>query len=334
MFSRTGGVFARGCVAVVIAACSSSHPPPPPAPVVEAKAPPHQTLVDLHKQHGALLLVTEDKSIGAFTPELERVGTVTNRTGHDGVTIKDTLYALGDRQLFEVDLATGDTHVLATLPPLHHKCITTDDPTASLRDGSFPAIDRTAGTACIHVQDRNDNMASVSIDYKIDLKTGKSEHRTTMALDECREPGEPKDGPSLCSAGYPQVPPDQDTQPHSLKELGKDFANVSASRRWAVITDDALAEEGDYIYHAPMLFDGTTAKTYAITPAGAVPIDFKAAVAARKLPDGACYSPGEAQPQWLPNIDVLLVPGCGDGTLVLAPGKPPKTLQTQQFVVW
>jgi hypothetical protein len=334
MFSQSGGSGARGCALVVLAGCAS----PRPVPLLESRPPPSRlgdTLTAARRAHGALLIVSSAGEITALTPDLEPVATIAHRTGHDGQVIGSTFYALGNRELFEVDLRTGALRVDAKLPPLHHACISDDDPTEHIEDGSRPAIDPKRGVACFRVQDRNDNMMSLAIDYRIDLRTGASQHLTVLALDECLDPGEAKEAPSPCEIEgvHDRSSAPRDTAPHALAEIGQEWGSVSRSARWATFTDDALGEEGDYIYSAVLLYDGASMKTYAITPTGPVAIDLPAAVAARKLPDGACYSPGEAPPVWAG--DTLLVPGCGDGTLVVHPESGAvKTLPTQEFVVW
>lgn len=335
MFSQSGGSGARGCVLVVLAGCAS----PRPASLLESRPPPASfgdTLATARREHGALLIVSSRGEIRALTPDLEPVATIALRSGHDAQVIGTTLYAFGAGDLFEVDLRTGAVRVDAMLPPLHHKCFDDDaDPTEHLEEGSVPQIDPKRGIACFRVQDRNDNMASVAIDYRVDLRTGTSQHATAFAIDDCSEPGE-ANVPSLCrdleDTGESPAPP-RDTAPYSLTEIGHDYPTVSRSARWATFTDDALGEEGDYIYRAVLLYDGATRKTFAITTKGPVAIDLPAAIATRRLPDGACYSPGEAPPVWAG--DTLLVPGCGDGTLVVHPDTGAvKTLASQPFVVW
>jgi hypothetical protein len=321
-------------VLVVIAACGSARP----APVLESKAPPDalgEKLTAARRAHGVLLIVFSDSEITALTPDLEPVATIAHRGGHDGQVIGTTLYAFGHRELFEVDLRTGAVRVDATFPPLHHKCLDGDDPTEHLEEGSLPQIDPTRGLACFRVQDRNDNMASLAIHYQVDLRVGTSQHTTALALDGCAELGEAEmgaDGCDLHIAPAQAARPD-DTAPHSLKEIGHDWGSVSPSARWATFDDDSFGEEGDYIYRAALLYDGASGTTFAITPKGPVAIDLPSAVAAHQLPEGACYSPGEAPPVWAG--DTLLVPGCGDGTLVVRPDTGAvKSLPTQQFLVW
>lgn len=322
----------RSCL-IVLAACGGARAPTAP---IASTAPADgigQQLERARREHGDLLLVTSAHSIDALTPELEPVATIAPRAGYHGQIVDGKLYAVGERQLFHVDLKTGELRVDATLPELHHKCFDDPDPMRFIDDG-LPQLDLRRGIACVHIQDRNDNMMSAAIDYRIDLRTGASVGRTTFAFDDCREPGETKEAPSPCDlADERNVRGPEDTAPHSLKEI-EAVGFVSSSHRWAYFKDDAFAEEGDYIYRGLLMFDGATGATFAVTPHGLERIDLASARHDGKLPDGACYVPFEAAIEWLPHSDVLLVENCGDGTLVLRPGTSAKQLPGEAFVVY
>jgi hypothetical protein len=321
----------RSCL-LLLAACGGAHAPAPIASTAPADSLGAR-LERARRDHGDLLLVTSAKSIDALTPDLEPVAAIAPRAGYHGQIVDGKLYAVSDRQLFHVDLHTGELRVDATLPELHHKCFDDPDPMRFIEDG-LPQIDLARGIACVHIQDRNDNMMSAAIDYRIDLRTGASVARTTFAFDDCREPGETKEAATPCdlkdhsTAFHPE-----DTTPHSLKEIDA-VGFVSSSHRWAYFKDEAFGEEGDYIYRALLMFDGATAGTFAITPHGLERFDLASARHDGKLPEGACYVPFEAAVEWLPHSDVLLVENCGDGTLVLHPGAAAKQLPGDAFVVY
>jgi hypothetical protein len=324
----------RAAAIVVCASCGTA-----PAPPITAHAPTDllgQQLDRARRAHGDLLLVSTDRSIEALTPDLDPVATIAQRRGYRAQIVDGQLYAIGARQLFHVDLRTGALQVDATLPELHHRCFGTSDPMEHMQPNILPRIDRKRRAACIHVQDRNDNMMSVSIDYRIDLATGANVHRTTFALPECSEPGEAKSADSPCGPDpdIVLVTAPTDTKPHSLAEIGGPYGRISPSRRWAYFTDEAFYEEGDYIYHAALLFDGTTGKTYAVTPDGIVAIDLAVARRDRRLPEKACYLPAEAPIEWLPHVDVLIVGLCGDGMMVLRPGVSARRLPGDDVVVY
>ena len=120
MFSQSGGSGARGCVLVVLAGCAS----PRPAPLLESRPPPSHlgdTLTSARRAHGALLIVSSGGEITALTPDLEPVATIAHRAGHDGQVIGTTFYALGDRELFEVDLDDPDTRLVVWLQLRLHR---------------------------------------------------------------------------------------------------------------------------------------------------------------------------------------------------------------------
>ena len=127
--------------------------------------------------------------------------------------------------------------------------------------------------------------------------------RTTFVGDDCKE-GAGREQKTACEPSRAGAPANR-----GLPEVGQ-YGQVSPSGQWAFYTDENFQQSGDYIYSAAFISDLRSKTSYALTPAGLVKFD-PAGNALEALPEGTCMLPGEADPRWLPERDILLVDGCG-----------------------
>jgi len=265
--------------------------------------------------NGDVLLVSGEDGLVAYTPDLERVAKLTSahaRHVHADPRTK-SIYYFVERKLVRLDLATGHEQTVATLPALQHVCFGFDgtpvDPTKFVQRDGDVTVDVEHGYACLVAQDRNLNMMSVAVMYRIALATGAVDQRTTFTLDTCRAPGETESAEAPCQTDEMMMPPD-----------------TSASKRWKLLRDPDLGEQGDYIYSATFVSDEQAHKTYAVRADGLRELDYAAAKAAGKAPEGTCMLPFEALVQWFPHADALIVTDCGDSGAMIV--KPPGTVHT------
>lgn len=315
----------RILVLATLAACSSGASQ---HPITNTAAPP-RTLADAldnaRTQHGDVLLASGDDGITAYTPDLAVIAKVTKSPGrYVHADLKNrALYYFVERRLVRLDLATGQEHTVATLPELHHACFGSEgngvNPLDYIQRDEDIVLDLEHGFACLNVQDRNVNMMSVAIGYRVALDTGAVQSKTTFTLDTCRDPGEAEHADGPCQAGDLMSGPDW----------------VSPSKRWEIVRDAELGEQGDYIYSATLLADKQTKKTYAVRTTGTIEIDYAAAKASRKAPEDTCLLPYEALVRWFPHADVALIVGCGEaGAMFVRPPATVKTLPGRDFAFY
>jgi hypothetical protein len=309
-------------VAAIVAACGRTPTTTPPSNTGGS------ALVDrldaAKRAHGDVLIFATDDGIAAYTPDLAELGKLTATRGrHLRVGPGRALYFFAERKLVRLDLASAREQTIATLPPIRHRCFPADtDPSERIEDEHDFAIAARGDHACFVAQDRNDNMMSVAITYRIALDTGAVAQQTTFALDECLEPGEQKAATAPCT---PQAPAD----------FGND---KSPSGRWTFVRDVELGEQGDYIYAALFLVEKSTGKAYAITPDRLVAFDYAQAKQQRKRPDRTCIAPGEATIRWLDHSDVLIVEGCigesHSNAIAVVPPASVRALPGSEFAVY
>lgn len=259
--------------------------------------------------------------------------------------VRELYYFAADApELVRLDLRTGKQDVLVKLPRLSHPCFTGEgdgdegdapaqpappaDPVEYIQWGGELDLDVAGGVLCLNVGDRNDNMASMQINFRADLKTGKVEQRTVMIGEECKT-GAGRERKPSCEP-RPKNWPSQ----REIAEIDQ-TGLVSPSGRWAFYRDGMFEESGDYIYTAAFLRDTTEHISYAITPARLVKIDYKKRSAEKGPPTDTCMLAGEAEPRWLPDRDVLIVDGCGDkGWLVVEPPGRIEPLSATQVAIY
>ena len=297
-------------------------------PIGNATAPAGslaETLDRAKSANGDVLLVSADNGITAYTPDLAPIAKLTPSAGRyvHADPASHALFYFVERRLVRLDLATGQERTVATLPELRHLCFGGEgngvNPIDYLQREEDAVIDVAHGFACLNVQDRNVNMMSVSIGYRIALDTGALLQRTTFTLDDCREPGETEHADGPCEAGDLMAGPDR----------------VSPSKRWELVRDPDLGEQGDYIYSATFVTDKQSKKTYAVRANGIGEFDYAAAQAAHKAPEGTCLLPFEALVRWFPHADVALVTGCAEsGALIVRPPGSARVLAGNQFAFY
>lgn len=303
-------------VLAMLGACRGGTAPTPIVNTANPAGTLAETLERAKAADGDVLLVSGEDGITAYTPDLAVLAKLTKSPGryaHADAQHR-ALYYFVERRLVRLDLATGQEHTVATLPELHHECFggegTGANPIDYIQRDEDVTFDLAHGFACLNVQDRNVNMMSVSITYRVALDTGAVVNKTTFTLDSCREAGEVEQAEGPCEAGDLMAGPER----------------VSPSKRWELVRDPDLGEQGDYIYSATFITDKTSAKTYAVRATGTVELDYAAARASGKAPDGTCLLPYESLVRWFPHADVALIGGCAETGALLV--RPPSTVRT------
>jgi hypothetical protein len=254
-------------------------------------------------------------------------------------------------RLQRISLADGRRRELAVLPPFAcepRSSEPSDSPFASfpypldLQDGSDFELSLSAGLVCLQLLDRNINMASVVLDVRVDLRTGRVERWLSVGEDVCTPPRDVRLGsaPNECSEApppaasaaparaYPYDMPHADgrviqTSPqgeHTALQLGSDYSAelYSPSRRWLVLGGDT--EEGDYLYRRLSLLDRENGRVYPIVPGAAWPEPLEPTRGSPPtLPpiERAVLEPRETDVRWLggPDTELLVV-----GHAIVRPG--------------
>ena len=309
----------------VLGACKSGSSSPPITNTTRPGTSLADTLAAAKAKHGDVLLVSADDGISAYTPALELVAKLTKSAGRylHADARNRALFFFVDRNLVRLDLASGQERTVSTLPELKHVCFGGGEgggvnPLDYIQREEDVLIDAARGFACLNVQDRNVNMMSVSIAYRVALDSGAVVHKTTFTLDECREPGELQNADGPCTAG----------------DLGSGPERLSSSKRWELVRDPDLGEQGDYIYSATLITDKQSNTTYAVRADGIEKIDYAAAKASSKAPEGTCLLPYEALVRWFPHADVALVVGCSDTALLVTPPATVRKLAGNHFAFY
>lgn len=196
-------------------------------------------------------------------------------------------------------LATGDRAPIATLPPF----VCAEAPpqvnqsvALSIQDPGDFRIDRARGWACITLMDRNLNAASLSLEIRIDLKSGKVARHVSVGEDFCPppkgvtagvKPGEtcgfqprakaiasqPKGYAFTFKAG--DVVKRVSGRPQKVLHINEyEEESLSPSGRWALLSGDQ--SDGDYIHRQLILLDCESGQVFPIraTP-GAWPLPLK-----------------------------------------------------------
>ncbi|MEZ4454030.1 MAG: hypothetical protein R3B09_31530, partial [Nannocystaceae bacterium] len=292
---------------------------------------------------GGVLLVTRADGLHALTPALEPIvrvvdkGTRWVQTRSDGEARELYYFAADDPDFVRLDLRTGQEETLARLPHLSNACFTgaepgekapPADPVMFLQSARDLDLDLAAGVLCLDLGDRNENMASIRVNLRVDLKTRKVEQRTTLVSDECKK-GAGRERERACEPARKDLP-----EATEVAGLGQ-YAVVSPSGRWAYYTDELFEQSGDYIYYAAFVYDTEAKTAHAITPEGLVKIDLAARDPAKGPPEGTCYIPGEAEARWMPGSDRLILDGCGAaGWLLVEPPGRVQKIEGYGAVAW
>ncbi len=288
--------------------------------------------MDLYRAACGVLLVTRDDGLTAMTPGLTTIARILSKQARrvhvqrEG-DVRELYYFAADApELVRLNLHSVHEQVLVTLPGLTHPCFTgaepgekvpPADPVAYIQSAHNLDLDLAAGVLCLEVGDRNDNMVSLQLNFRADLRTGKVVQRTTFVGDDCKQ-GAGREQKAACELSRKDVPVDRE-----LPEIGH-YGQVSPSGQWAFYTDENFEQSADYIYSAAFVRDLRSRTSYALTPAGRVKFA-PAGKALEALPEGTCMLPGEASPRWLPERDILLVDGCGRAPWLVV--EPPGRVQ-------
>jgi hypothetical protein len=251
-------------------------------------------------------------------------------------------------RLQRISLADGRRRELAMLPPFacEPRSEPSDSPFASfpypldLQDGNDFELSLSAGLMCLQLLDRNINMASVVLDVRVDLRTGRVERWLAVGEDVCTPPRDVRLGsaPNECSEApaasaaparaYPYDMPRADGRviqmspegEHTALQLGSDYSpeSYSPSGRWLVLGGDT--EEGDYLYRRLSLLDRENGRVHPIVPGAAWPEPLEPTRGSPPtLPpiERAVLEPRETDVRWLgaPGAEVLVV-----GNAIVRPG--------------
>lgn len=342
---------ARLCALVLvslIAACSTKKKSPA-APSTETTAPTAAAPAPVAASAPAAtrtLIVAGKKGIrevsldGKTVRVLARVAAGHPRLYGD----RQVIYLAVDKQdvntllaVKSLDLATGKTRLVATLPPAVCGGEGSADggdgePRTTLAlqtDGDF-VVDAKRQIACLEVSDRNANMASVVMMARIDLRKGKVERRLTIVAEGfvCAMPGvdvnheryECNDSPVGIDPTAEKV---KSFPVAALRDGSAEDALVvaggavkltlagftpgalSPSARWQVLLGNY--DEGDYIHFDAFLLDR---KNGAIHPLreGAWPTPFTGKQLERPKKLKTTNAVGETTLRWLDvGVDALLV---------------------------
>ena len=138
------------------------------------------------------------------------------------------------------------------------------DPTVELRieeEGDFAV----AGTrACLHLMDRNSNMASYSLDIHVDLSTGRTTDYLSIAPESCKLPR--AEAPSATSCDVAAEASREPTPAPELQHAGPPGFTVhswSPTRRWVLLRGNDM--EGDYMHYQIVLYEPATRRSFPIT---------------------------------------------------------------------
>lgn len=305
------------------------------APSCPPEVPASATLADrldlFRAACGGVLLVTRDDGLHAMTPQLAEIAQIVDtrvrrvQARREGEARELYYFAADAPDLVRLDLRTGREEVLVSLPRLSHRCFTgvepgeeapPADPVDFIQSAAAVDLDVAAGSLCLDVGDRNDNMAAIHINFRADLRTREVEQRTTFVGEDCKQGAARQREPACRPAprGRPATTEIAGIEQHGL---------VSPSGRWAYYLDEAFQQSGDYIYSAAFLFDVQAKVAYAVTPTGLVKFDRGQRDAEGGPPAATCFVPGEAQASWMPGRDLLILEGCGASPwlLVEPPGR-------------
>lgn len=264
----------------------------------------------------ALLLSTR-AGIGLYTPDARLLAPLTTTRGRhlqvhvDGAAGALYFFALEAPRLVRLDLANGEEKVVAELPSLDLPCFEAGaDPVGYIQADRERFLDPAAGLLCLDAQDRNDNMMSAEVNFKVDLATGKVTRRV-VTLD-----------PEGCEGPKKKVKLEaRACDPYALSEAraraGEEDGLPSPTGGWVYRGLSGLVPDGDSIYALATVSKGD--RTYAITPGKLVPFTPPREGAEATLPEGACEVPAEHEPRWMPRSPVLLVPHCGGDLLIVRP---------------
>lgn len=304
--------------------------PAPTAPTLAA------TLRRAREQHGNLLLLASAQGIEAKTLALEPVVRLTTSRGRHlraataGKQPGLYFFVPGARQLRRLDLAAGRETIVATLPALTFPCFGTPegaDPISFVQTEADVQIDVPGKAACLRVADRNANMMSMEVNYRLDLETGATESAVTFVHEECAPP-RPAEQPPLCEPdGQPWPRPERTSRPWPAPLPSGVFSDDrSASGRWGSVR--SIAGAGDYMWSHLLIYDGEQGRLYAVTATGLQDVEPARVEAGRKLEATAdtCQVVGESLVRWLPRADALVAKCANLDTWVLV--QPPDRVRS------
>ena len=322
--------------AVSSAAAGPEHavepaPAPSPSPVPAAPDSLAAKLDAAKAVHGGLLIAADQKGIHAFAPDLTPIADLSPaRAKHLRVVAAGENRLLffvvaAKHQIVRLDLHSGEQKVLATVPLVKNECFHSLVVDAAAPKGPEPGlnpfdyvqadrdfgVDPVAGIACFDIYDRNFNMASIAINFRVDLRRGKTAERVTVGGEACQTQvkGRPTTEP-LCAVPHPQPDVVVTGQPWPLKPESQGLTpdSTSASGRFAVTLDpDVVAEQGDYVYSAPFVFDAQTGVVWTVAGRKLVPVSLKKLRKSKQLPRDTLTLVGESDVFWLAGADALVL---------------------------
>ncbi|MDC0720337.1 hypothetical protein [Nannocystis bainbridge] len=333
------------------AAPPSATPPaePPAKPALDAAAqavtcapevPADATLVDrlelFRSVCGGVLLASREDGLHALTPTLEPIVRILDKrvrwlqARRDGEARELYYFPADAPDLVHLDLRTGREEVLVSLPRLKHRCFTgaepgqpssPADPVDFIQSTDRLDLDLAAGVLCLDIGDRNENMASIGLNLRADLRTRKVEQRTVFVTEDCQK-GAGREREPACR-------PARSDLPSPTEIAGSDRSGLaSPSGHWSYYSDEDFGASGDYMYSAAFLFDTRSRTAYAVTPTALVKFTPGTPDAPQRPPETTCLIPAEAQARWMPGRDLLILEGCGEAGLLIV--EPPGRVQKAQ----
>lgn len=287
-------------------------------PVLAAEtAPARRGLLAPAKGDG--LIVSRAGGIVLLDAQLRQLAVLSPERGRFLRVVDEQLYFFAHKQpvLRALDLNSGETHTVVELPRIKNPCYGAGppaDPIDFVQSEADLSIE--AGALCLDIMDRNENMATETRNYRIDLDTGAVEQRMVAHLggDACGQTRE-RELPRLCS-------------PVPRGGGGGVLEQVGPTGRWSYYPDSSRGESGDYQYALARVVDRTQRRSYAIVGRKLRPLRD-----GRGNPVGACLVPGEASAAWLGGSDVLVLEGCRDRLTVVRPPARVEHLAVDGFAV-
>ena len=307
------------------------HPPEAAAP-----APPAEPELIVGSKRGLEAWSPDGKrkrliSAGpAFHPRFLDEGTV--------LVINKKHEALSEGATFQrVSLADGKRETIAKLPKFDCGSGPDADMLSNVNAQSEDdvTVDIERGALCLNLQDRNSNMATVGVQVRVDLKSGKVERWLDLGVEACQPPRTVHvgDAPWSCQGGSEPPPSErsfaydmsqddtgkvQHTTPDGVQTAlsipGYSPEKPSPSGRWLILAGDET--EGDYIYRSLILLDREQGRVFRIPhPQGRWPAPFQPKGAKRTLEtpiDKTVQVTGESDVRWLGDgapLELLIIDG-------------------------
>lgn len=331
---------------------------PTAKPAEPAKLSLAQQLKQAKDKHKHLLVFSGDRGVWAETLSGELLVVFSAVPSAHPSFGKDALYYMASEsgEVRRVDLQSGEDALVAQLPKLANPCFDDPNPISYIQAYYDVGWDHSKGDLCFRINDRNENMASVSLELRVGLESGKVDSSYLIAFDECKTP-DVVESDGICT-GMMSASADfgQDVTSESLTRAialmteregapNPQFAEMlsygraSPSGKWVQFSD--FESDGDYIYSGLLFFNLEEGRVYALgsESESLVPLDYVALSRRKKAyepPDDICMMPGEGLLFWSPGADLFVLDTCvaGIGVLDLNKKAPARTVEALGVLVF